>query len=280
MVTDGGQETKTEGAIKAGDGEYVFDLDELSGLEAGPGYSTAHGPVVEGQRMQVGLMNMAAGTGADLHTHPNEQFIYLLRGNARLTVSGQAGDVSEGEVVYIPANAKHEMAVLSDEDVYFYVVKDLRHGIAGTRVDQDAEVDAVDEATEPGDLETKTDGAVKAGNGNYFFDLDELETLDAGPGYSTSHGPVIEGERVQVGLMRMPKGTGADPHTHPNEQFNYFLQGESDGGVDGQDEPISAGEVKYIPPDTEHWGEVVSDEDVLFFVAKDLTHGIAGSPVE
>ena len=58
---------------------------------------------------------------------------------------------------------------------------------------------------------TKTEGAIKAGDGRYMFDLAKLSAIDAGPGYSTAHGPVVEGERIQVGLIRMPKGTGARP---------------------------------------------------------------------
>ena len=42
---------------------------------------------------------------------------------------------------------------------------------------------------------TKTEGAIKAGRGRYTFDLARLSTIDAGPGYSTAHGPVVEGER-------------------------------------------------------------------------------------
>ena len=48
MSTPQQSQTKTEGAIKGGDGRYVFDLAGLSKIDAGPGYSTAHGPVVEG----------------------------------------------------------------------------------------------------------------------------------------------------------------------------------------------------------------------------------------
>jgi hypothetical protein len=33
--------TKTEGAIKAGQGQYTFDLAGLRTIDAGPGYSTA-----------------------------------------------------------------------------------------------------------------------------------------------------------------------------------------------------------------------------------------------
>jgi hypothetical protein len=38
---------------------------------------------------------------------------------------------------------------------------------------------------------TKTAGAVKAGNGEYYFRIAELEKVDAGAGYSTSHGGVV-----------------------------------------------------------------------------------------
>ena len=36
----------------------------------------------------------------------------------------------------------------------------------------------------------------------------QLGAIDAGPGYSTAHGPVVEGDRIQIGLIRMPRGTG------------------------------------------------------------------------
>ena len=61
---------------------------------------------------------------------------------------------------------------------------------------------------------TKTAGAIKAGDGQYTFDLAKLAKIDAGPGYSTAHGPVVEGERIQIGLIRMPRGTGARPHSN------------------------------------------------------------------
>ena len=35
--------TKTAGAIKGGNGRYVFDLHRLGGIDAGTGYSTADG---------------------------------------------------------------------------------------------------------------------------------------------------------------------------------------------------------------------------------------------
>jgi hypothetical protein len=50
------KQTKTEGAAKGGDGQYIFPLTQMAGIEAGTGYSTGHGPVVEGERMQCALV--------------------------------------------------------------------------------------------------------------------------------------------------------------------------------------------------------------------------------
>ena len=101
---------------------------------------------------------------------------------------------------------------------------------------------------------TRTEGAIKAGRGRYTFDLARLSAIDAGPGYWTAHGPVVEGERIQVGLMRMPKGTGGRPHSHPNEQWIYVLQGTLESEVDGVKSRVAAGSLIYIPADIVHSG--------------------------
>ncbi len=135
-------------------------------------------------------------------------------------------------------------------------------------------------ASAPQQSKTKTEGAIKAGHGRYVFDLAQLSTIDAGPGYSTAHGPVIEGERIQVGLIRMPKGTGARPHSHPNEQWIYVIQGTLESEVDGVTSRVTPGSLIYIPADTVHAALATPEEDVIFFTAKDMSHGIVGTAVD
>jgi quercetin dioxygenase-like cupin family protein len=101
------QKTRTEGVIRGGDGRYVFDMARLASLEAGPGYSTAHGPVVEGECIQVGLMRLPRGTGGRPHSHPNEQWIYVLEGTLESEVGGVRARVPAGSLVFIPANVVH-----------------------------------------------------------------------------------------------------------------------------------------------------------------------------
>jgi quercetin dioxygenase-like cupin family protein len=124
---------RTPGAKRAGPGEYLFDLGTVQKIMGGPAYSTAHGPCVEGDRMIVGLMRMAAGTGAEAHSHPNEQWIYVLEGTFRAEIEGRQIDATPGSVVYIPANTVHAGRATPDADVVFFTVKDASHGLHGIK---------------------------------------------------------------------------------------------------------------------------------------------------
>ena len=126
-------EARNQGATKAGEGRFVFDLGKLQRIKVGGAYSPAEGPVVEGERMQVGLITIPRGTASQPHSHPNEQWTYVLKGKARVRVAGQAETLaSPGTLIYSPANVVHSVEVLPDEDLLFFTVKDLSHGIVGT----------------------------------------------------------------------------------------------------------------------------------------------------
>src|SRR5688572_14783968 len=127
--------TKTAGATKAGDGAYHFDLPRLTKVDAGTGYSTSHGGVVEGDRMLVGLIDKPRGTGSRMHSHPNEQFNYVVKGTLTGSVNGVPVRAPAGTMVYIPANAPHTLVATQEEDVIFLAIKDLSHGIIGMAVD-------------------------------------------------------------------------------------------------------------------------------------------------
>jgi quercetin dioxygenase-like cupin family protein len=126
-------EARTPGATRARPGDYLFDLGTVSSIMGGPAYSTAHGPCVEGDRMIVGLMRMPAGTGAEPHSHPNEQWIYVLEGTFRGTVAGTPVEAKPGAVLYIPADTIHSGGATPDSDLVFFTVKDASHGLHGIK---------------------------------------------------------------------------------------------------------------------------------------------------
>ena len=132
-MSDQNAAARTPGATRAGTGEYHFELAKLNGILGGPDYSTAHGAVVEGDRMIVALMRMAAGTGAEAHSHPNEQWIYILEGIFRANVEGKEIEAKPGSVVYVPANAIHSGRASTEADVVFFTVKDSSHSLHGIK---------------------------------------------------------------------------------------------------------------------------------------------------
>jgi quercetin dioxygenase-like cupin family protein len=124
---------RTPGAKRAGDGEYLFDLARVNKIKGGPDYSSVEGGCVEGERMIVALMRMPAGTGAEPHSHPNEQWIYILEGTFKGEIAGKPFEAKAGTVVYVPSNAVHSGKATPEADVVFFTVKDASHSLHGIK---------------------------------------------------------------------------------------------------------------------------------------------------
>jgi quercetin dioxygenase-like cupin family protein len=132
-MADAAITARTPGAKRAGSGEYVFNLADVNHILGGPDYSTANGSCVEGDRMIVGLMRMPAGTGAEPHSHPNEQWIYILEGTFTATIGGKQIEAKAGSVVYVPADVMHSGKAGASADVVFFTVKDASHSLHGIK---------------------------------------------------------------------------------------------------------------------------------------------------
>jgi quercetin dioxygenase-like cupin family protein len=132
-MTDQTTVARTPGAKRAVAGEYCFELAKTNRIKGGPDYSSAVGACIEGDRMIVALMRMAAGTGAEPHSHPNEQWIYILEGTFRAVIGGQAIEAKPGSVVYVPADTIHSGRATPEADVVFFTVKDASHSLHGVK---------------------------------------------------------------------------------------------------------------------------------------------------
>lgn len=126
---------------------FVYAFDELDQVPEGPssaqiiakrkfsGKSSSFGAALSGETMHVGLVHKARGTGSKLHTHPNEQFNFVMQGTLQCDIGGQTVRVPKGSVIHIPAGTVHSCCATWDEDVIFFVCKDKRGGLAGPPID-------------------------------------------------------------------------------------------------------------------------------------------------
>jgi quercetin dioxygenase-like cupin family protein len=124
---------RTPGAHRAQQGEFVFNLRQVNQILGGPAYSPVYGGCVEGDRMMVALMTAPAGKTSEPHSHPNEQWIYVLDGVMELIVDGQPHTAQVGDVIYIPANTIHCGSTPPGKDALFFTVKDTSHGLHGIK---------------------------------------------------------------------------------------------------------------------------------------------------
>ena len=95
---------------------------------------------------------------------------------------------------------------------------------------------------------------------------------------STSEGSSFTGERIYCGLVTKKKGTGSKPHYHPDETFNYVLQGALKVNMGGQEFVVPTGSLLHIPPNEVHTAVATDDGDSTYLVWRDIVSEKEGKP--
>lgn len=122
--------------VKGGAGEFIFELPALPPQVTNQGHAS---PIVEGERMQLGLITKFKGDRARKpHTHPNEQWNYIVKGKLRVKIGDQPERLcGPGTLLYFPANVVHSTAATADEDVVFLAIKDRSNGMFNNTAAED-----------------------------------------------------------------------------------------------------------------------------------------------
>lgn len=110
-------------------GTAFFTWDEMQSDFITPRYSSARGPTLTGERIEVALMLLPAGTEGKPHSHPNEQIQVVLRGRARAVIGGEEHIVGPGGGVLFPANVEHGAQIIED-----YLVLNCKDVVSGWSV--------------------------------------------------------------------------------------------------------------------------------------------------
>lgn len=71
------------------------------------------------------------------------------------------------------------------------------------------------------------------------------------------------GDGATLALHRLAPGHEPRPHQHPHEQVVYILAGKIRFYVGDEQVLLGAGGLLVVPPNTQHWGVVEGDEEVL-----------------
>lgn len=244
----------------------------LSGPTMETGKSSTIGAVLYGEHVAVALAMQAAGSGAKAHTHPNEQFNYILQGVMVSDIDDEKRTFGrKGMIVHTPSMSVHTGQACPDEDMYFFAMKDTRHGITGPPVD--GIYDGPFYLPGFGKLAgqpKKTTLQMMAESGTdpegaktrYVYDFNNL-TERAGratsarmvPGLqlgSGAKGGVLISEKLQVAVLDLAPGAVLPTHAHGNEQFTLIADGDVHAYVAGNSHRVKERYVIHMPPHTSH----------------------------
>ncbi len=101
-----------------------------------------------------------------------------------------------------------------------------------------------------------------------IFRLEQAEKYAISPHYSTAFGETIKGTQIEMGRYMYEKGTGAQPHHHPEEQIICILSGRIRAQANNEEFELGPGDAVWIPSETLH--SVVALEETHFFSFKDI----------
>ena len=287
--------------------QYVYDFTTLDRIPEGPtsaqvaarrllsgatfetGKSSTIGAVLTGARIILTLGTQARGSGAKLHTHPNEQFNYIVQGTMVNEIEGELVFAGPGTLLHTPTAAVHTGLACPDEDLIFLAIKDTRHGIVGPSVDG--------QYTGPNYLPgfgTRSDEPMKstaqliaeaardpAGEKTrYVYDFGKLaekpgrasrvKVAPAGPlPWSGSIGAVITGELLHIAVLRYPRGAAVNVNSSPAERFAFVASGSLRGEVDGQAVTVRERSIVHVPSGIPYGFAAPGDGDALVVIAQD-----------
>jgi quercetin dioxygenase-like cupin family protein len=94
-----------------------------------------------------------------------------------------------------------------------------------------------------------------------------LYTEDATPTYGNE-------SMLTASLTFLPGKQLQPPHQHPDEEFQYVIEGEGTWSLNGKEQPLKAGDLMYTKPWDWHGIRNSGDHPLRFFVFKFRSRGV------
>lgn len=291
---------------------YVYDFSLLDRVPEGPSSaqvtarrlvsgatlqtakSSTVAAALTGQHLIMALARQTRGTGAKAHSHPNEQFNYIVAGVMTGELGGETIFAHAGTLGHTPATIVHTGLACPDEDLMFLAMKDTRHGLSGPPVDgrHDGPACLPGFGSRAGETAKTTAelmrelGADPSGvKRRFVYDFAALAEapgrqpsarVTAGISTGAWSGDLITGEALHVARLGAAQGRAVAMHEHPNEQFVFVLEGALLARIDGIEHRLGPHCALHVPPGMPHGIGTPPDSGARIIVLQDTKHPFAG----
>ncbi len=248
-------------------------FEEMESVKLTPHLSSAESPIIEGKYLYYCLNQKKAGTGSELHYHPNELLIFNVAGKINAVVGKDRRVVPPGTFILVPPNVRHSMKATEDGPCAYLYIKDCTWTIVGIAADeklpdQAMSVEEANRKFNAGELEDRKGGNTDMKDGESHSDIiidgvpncyyPMLSSLEE----PFKHGTQItwiEGERSAFGFYELPNGYQEAQASADHEYFFYVLSGRVSGRVGNDKMDVETAGIIEIPKGSDY--ELIVDKD-------------------
>jgi quercetin dioxygenase-like cupin family protein len=263
-------------------GMAFFRFDDIQHDRMTPNLSSGSGPIIEGDYIYFCNVFKEAGTGSELHYHPNELLIFVLEGKINAVVGKDRRIVTPGTFIHVPPNARHSMKATEDGPLSYLYIKDRTWTVVGIAADEAPPEEAlsleeINRRYEEGEVEDRKNKAVGGegegsqaiieGLGDCYYPI--IERLDEAPRRARRIFRV-EGERLAFEFAELPPGHAIAAYESDHEKFIYLLAGHMEATVDGETKNLGPGDIVQIRKGTVARMTAGSDGPVRYAAAESL----------
>lgn len=241
--------------------------------------SSGRAPIVKGSYLYFCLNQKEAGTGSELHYHPNELLIFVTQGTVNAVVGKDRRLAPTGTFILIPPNVRHSMKATEDGPCAYLYIKDRTWTVVGIAADEaPPERPLTMEESEEIARKGKSPAKEKEASGGSAAIVENVPDcyypLLSGLRSPARYGRRIEwikGERAAFGLFEIPNGYEEASAASEHEQFFYVCAGSLEADVGGESRQLSAGDIVEVPRGASYRLTVKSGTPATF-VAVRSTH--------
>jgi quercetin dioxygenase-like cupin family protein len=94
--------------------EVVFFHEKIKKIDMGKG--VVRQDFASGKNMNVLHWNMSNESEVGMHTHPQEQFGYVIKGGFHLTIGEETFELKAGDAYLVPANVPHAFVAIGETE--------------------------------------------------------------------------------------------------------------------------------------------------------------------
>ena len=177
------------------------------------------------------------------HHHPHEQGGYIIEGELDVVVGEHKRYCKAGDVFISPVNMIHG-GFTRDKPVRMIEAFSPRRD------------DYIDPESVRDEGVPKINSSIKAKeNGPIFSFPDDFKKKVLMPGAELN---LVWGERLMISRATLQPGFTLKPHTHPQEQLGYIVEGETELVVGDEKRVLKGGDAFYAPSNVPHGGCVLN----------------------